>query len=458
MDTPAQIQQELLALRDDLRAAGVAIEPETDVTSVAGLQRLRAAMRTALAQRRQAMDEAQAERDAHRMLQLVLDTMPIRVFWKDRDLRFQGANLLLAHDTGYASPEELIGKTDYDTTSRDMAERYRADDRAVMESGVAKIGYEEPQTAADGSRVWLYTSKIPLRNAKGEIIGVLGLYEDITARKRIEEELRTSEQRLAKIFETAIVGLVIHAPDGTIVQCNATARDLLGVSLGEVRGKTFGEQGYFIHEDGTRILPDEYPEYVIPRTKQTVRNAVTGFRSPGLKETRWLLVNAVPLFDEHGTVTEVIVSFIDITERKQAEHDREALLVEVNRRAAELDATIAAMADGVIIYDTAMYVQRMNAGAERILGYTTAEATGTLANRLGTAHFRTLEDTPVAVENYPAVRAAVGQTVRGVIYSMTRRDGRRFWVSLSAAPIRLDKTVIGAVVTFTEASESAPSQ
>lgn len=131
---------------------------------------------------------------ANQMLQLVLDTIPVRVFWKDRDCRYLGCNRLFAQDAGRKHPQELLGCDDYQMDWKDEADLYRADDRDVMESGTAKVNYEEPQTRSDIGTIWLRTSKIPLRDQQGAVIGVLGTYEDITDRKLSEEKLSASLQ------------------------------------------------------------------------------------------------------------------------------------------------------------------------------------------------------------------------------------------------------------------------
>ena len=120
--------------------------------------------------------------------------MPGRVFWKDRDSRYLGGNILFAQDAGFAAADELIGKTDFDMVWKDdQAELYRADDKAVMESGIARFDFEEPQIRPEGNTNWLRTSKVPLRDENNQVIGVLGLYEDITERKRVEEALRIKD-------------------------------------------------------------------------------------------------------------------------------------------------------------------------------------------------------------------------------------------------------------------------
>ena len=144
-----------------------------------------------------AIERKRTEAELHnsrQMLRTVLDTIPQRIFWKDRNSVYVGCNKPLAQDCGYQDPAELIGKTDYETVAADLADIYRADDRQVMETGQAKLNYEEPQTKADGTEGWLRTSKAPLYDKDGKVIGVLGTYEDITEVKGLEEQFRQSQK------------------------------------------------------------------------------------------------------------------------------------------------------------------------------------------------------------------------------------------------------------------------
>ncbi len=137
----------------------------------------------------------ESEWQTRRLLRNVLDTVPVRVFWKDLEGRYLGCNLPFAQDAGLESPEEIIGKCDYDLSWTEQAELYRTDDGRVMESGIAKLAYEEPQTTPEGNRIWLRTSKVPLRDAAGKIIGVLGTYEDITDHKRDQQRLLAAKEQ-----------------------------------------------------------------------------------------------------------------------------------------------------------------------------------------------------------------------------------------------------------------------
>jgi PAS domain S-box-containing protein len=165
----------------------------------------------ALLLQRRRKRQAEAELfNSRQMLQTVLDTIPQRVFWKDRNSVFLGCNQPLAKDCGFSDASELIGKADYDTIAAPMADRYCADDREVMETNRPKLNYEEPQNKPDGSMRWLRTNKVPLHDKDGRVIGVLGTYEDITERKQAEEVLRESEQRFRSLLD--------NAPDAVYVQ------------------------------------------------------------------------------------------------------------------------------------------------------------------------------------------------------------------------------------------------
>ncbi len=145
------------------------------------------------------------------LIQEVVEGIPIRVFWKDRECRYLGCNSLFAQDAGFSNSSDLIGKTDFDMIWHDLAEIYRADDMLIMESGQPKLNYEEPLTSTDGKRIYLRTSKVPLRDSNQEIIGILGIYEDITERKKAEKLERhlTRALRLLSKCNTTL----IHADD-----------------------------------------------------------------------------------------------------------------------------------------------------------------------------------------------------------------------------------------------------
>ncbi len=124
--------------------------------------------------------------DSQQMLGAVLDTIPVRLFWKDRQGRYLGCNNLFLQDAHLEHQTQIIGKTDHDMVWHEIADQYIADDRSVMESGNARLNVEVPQTRSDGQVIWLETSRVPLRDHNNKVIGILGTYQDISERKKIE--------------------------------------------------------------------------------------------------------------------------------------------------------------------------------------------------------------------------------------------------------------------------------
>ncbi|MDH5516410.1 MAG: PAS domain-containing protein [Gammaproteobacteria bacterium] len=136
--------------------------------------------------------------ESKNMLQAVLNTIPARVFWKDRQFRYLGCNSMFANDAGLSSPDDIIGLDDFKLPWKQQAEAYQSDDDFVMLNDTPRIAYEEQQTQHNGNTVWIETSKIPLKDMQGEIYGVLGTYQDITARKQSVNEILNAKEDAEK--------------------------------------------------------------------------------------------------------------------------------------------------------------------------------------------------------------------------------------------------------------------
>ncbi len=140
-------------------------------------------------------ERQRAEQDLYRaneMLRTVLDTIPPRVFWKDREMIYRGGNRAYLRDRGLAehSADQLIGKNDFDLYPPEIAVQFRSQDRQVLETDTALIGIEELMSFPNGALRWLRTSKVPLHDRDGTAIGVLGVYEDITQEKQAADQIR----------------------------------------------------------------------------------------------------------------------------------------------------------------------------------------------------------------------------------------------------------------------------
>ncbi|MDP2303298.1 MAG: PAS domain S-box protein [Ignavibacteria bacterium] len=149
------------------------------------------------------------------MLQRVINLLPVRVFWKDLDLNYLGCNELFAKDAGKNAPEELLGKDDYQMDWNEQAELYRSDDQKIITSGKPKINFEEPQTNPAGEKIWLRTSKVPLTNFDGDIIGVLGTYEDNTRHRKLERSIQ--HQLIYAVTLNEIAQVIISTEDKDVI-------------------------------------------------------------------------------------------------------------------------------------------------------------------------------------------------------------------------------------------------
>lgn len=258
----------------------------------------------------------QALGESRQKLKMVLDTIPVRVFWKDKNSVFQGCNWAFAADAGLTSPEEIVGRDDHDMPWLDQAELYRADDRAVMETGEPKLNYEEQQTTPDGRTIWLRTSKIPLRDAAGQVVGVMGTYEEITERKNAERAALDRQARLDSIFRAAPIGIGMVV-NRVLTEVNERICEMTGYRRDELIGQS------------ARVLYPTQEDYELVGESKYEQIAACG---TGAVETEMqrkdgsifdVLLCSTPI-DRADLSQGVTFTMLDITDRKRSEADKRA--------------------------------------------------------------------------------------------------------------------------------------
>ena len=247
-------------------------------------------------------------RESQQFLQLVMDNIPQFVFWKDCNSVYLGCNREFARVAGVQEPKNIIGLNDYDLPWKPSESHwFREWDRRVMSNGIPQLNIIEPQQHADGKQSWLNTNKIPLRDTQGNIVGILGTYEDITERKQAEESLRLIQFALDRVQDSVF----LVEPDASFFYVNEAACRNLGYSREELLNMTvFDVDVDFI------LSPDHWSSHWNQVKQQYFLNLESIHRHKNGKEFPVsICINYLKFNDKEYSCTIAR----DITERKHAE-------------------------------------------------------------------------------------------------------------------------------------------
>ncbi len=174
--------------------------------------------------------------------------------------------------------------------------------------------------ARDGCEHQIADSAAPIRTDDGAVLGVVLVFSDVTEQYRMVQALRRSEQKSRALLAALRSGVVVHAPDTRVLEANPSACRILGLTLDQLRGKVaIAPNWAFLEEDGTPMVPARFPVNQVLAGADHLSSLVVGLRRPDLPTPVWALCTAFALRDDAGALQEVVVTFYDITERKQAE-------------------------------------------------------------------------------------------------------------------------------------------
>jgi PAS domain S-box-containing protein len=168
-----------------------------------------------------------------RMLRALIDNIPDFMYVKDTGSRFVIANIHLARVVGVEMPEQMLGKTDFDFFPRDQAASFYEDEQKVIRTGQPICNREEKGTGITGNEIHILTTKVPLLDSEGHIIGIAGVGHDISARKKMEMALREAEQNYRGIFDKAVFGIFQSTKDGRFLSVNPSMAFSLGYNSSE---------------------------------------------------------------------------------------------------------------------------------------------------------------------------------------------------------------------------------
>ena len=415
-------------------------------------------------------ERKKAEKELFRsreMLRSILDNIPQRVFWKDRNSIYLGCNRSFALDMGFDDPNAVPGKSDFDAVRKVSADLFRADDRSIMEKDAPRLSYEEQMEKGDGEKQWLRTSKVPLHDADGHVFGVLGTYEDITASKTAEIVLRESEEKFRQLAERITDVFWISSESKEEFNYVSPAYAVVwGRSPDDLIANKHKWTDAVLPEDRERVLaafrgldahkPNMSVEYRIARPDGTVR---------------WIYDRGYQVHDAAGKVVRTTGIASDITERKRAEVDlaryRDGLELTVQERTRELERKNQLLAEEiaerkrteeslrklsqavenspamVIVTGLDGKIEYVNPAFVKTTGYTVEEAVGQnpslLKSNIHSAQF------------YKEMWATIhsGATWHGEFYNK-RKNGQLYWQSASIASIRGEQ---GGITHFVSVME-----
>ncbi|HUL52354.1 MAG TPA: response regulator [Opitutaceae bacterium] len=289
-----QLQEANRALQEDLARRH---EAEAEA------ERARAALLSILEDQRKT--EA-ALRQEHALFESLASAIPDHIYFKDRQSRFIRINDTMAQAFGLRHPDEAVGKTDFDFFSKEHARQAFDDEQAVMRTGTPIIGLVEKETWPDGRVTWVSTTKVPLRDAAGNITGLVGISRDDTERKLAEERIR--EQ--AALLDTASDGIMVRDLQHRILYWNKGCERMYGWTAEQAVGRPAlellaAEAGVFGTADAKVRQEGEWTGELRELTK--ARQEITVL-------SRWSLVR-----DEQGRPKSVFTINTDITERQKLE-------------------------------------------------------------------------------------------------------------------------------------------
>ena len=170
------------------------------------------------------------------LLRALLEQTPDQVYFKDLQSRFILASRAVAQSFRIEDPNDLKGRTDFDFFSETHARQAYEDEQEILRTGLPKVAMEEVETWPDGRSAWVSTTKAPLKDPSGNVLGTFGISRNITNHKQAEFALKTSEERLRMLFDHAVDGILMGSPAGLILHANAVACDMAGRTQEELLG------------------------------------------------------------------------------------------------------------------------------------------------------------------------------------------------------------------------------
>jgi PAS domain S-box-containing protein len=289
-------------------------------------------------QRLQFAGERKAESELSREQLFLMDSLkesiPDKIYFKDKEGRFINLSKAYAKEFDLMSERDAVGKTDFDFFTVEHARSAFEDEQKIILTGEPIINKEEKETRPDRPATWALTTKMPLRDRDGAIVGTFGISRDITDRKRAEEGLERERALLSTLIDNLPDYIAVKDTESRILITNTANARVMGLEKPrDAVGKT--DLDFYPPAEAERYLADE--RAVIRTGEALINKEEESFDQGG--RTRWTLTTKVPLQNAQGEVVGVVCTGRDITDWKQAEEllraslaEKEMLLREVHHR------------------------------------------------------------------------------------------------------------------------------
>ncbi len=264
--------------------------------------------------------EAEVALDYERfLLHSLLHSLPDSIYFKDAQSKFTRVSRGLAEKFGLADPEDAIGLTDADFFDAEHAAQSRAEEQEVMKTGTAILAKIEKETWQGGGETWCSTTKLPLYDEAGKVIGTFGISRDITESKRAETELGRERDLLRTIINNLPDLIFVKDRAGRFVTVNTSLARIMGAeSVEEVVGKT--DYDFVPPELACNYVADD--QWVMRSAGPLIDQEELNKDPDG--NPLWVLTTKVPLRDAGGKVTGLVGIGRDITRRKHEQEELEA--------------------------------------------------------------------------------------------------------------------------------------
>ncbi len=270
------------------------------------------------------------------LLSTLLENIPDRIYFKDQNSRFIRVNRAMTKLFHLNGPEETYGRSDADFFDANHARESRADEQRVMESGEAIVEKVEKKILADGSRLWSLTTKLPLRDHEGRIVGTCGISREITRLKEMEEQLATDRNLLRAVIDNLPDLIFLKGIDGKYMLSNAAYAQWVGVQdSSEVVGRTVRE-----------FFPDDYAAAIEAEDAEVFRGGQILVNQERLLINfeggkRWGLVTKAPWHSEEGAVLGLVFISRDITDKRMSDENLKQAYADVERSREEVLGAMA---------------------------------------------------------------------------------------------------------------------